>query len=225
MPPKPRSRRRKGCAPCHLRWDQGLSDSGPSACGPLRRSARMAGVGPAAAPPGPSEPTWTFSTTPRPRRAGRRGPAARCRGPRAAGPLRRRGRHVRARRPEVGDDGRPAQNGAEGRRRSEGTYAGRCQAPRRRDRPMGRPAWPGPAGSPRPRLRGTLSSPHAGTGESFTWLRAGRQVMGAGCGSGRRRRISRRSRSCPASESRSRTPMSSPLAPTASASPADPGPH
>lgn len=168
--PKPPSRPRKGCAPCHPRRDQGLSDSGPSACGPPRRSAPTGRSRPgdrAARSVGTGLDLQHRPETALCRSTGR--PAARYRGPRAAGPLRRRGRTARARRPEVGDDGRPevgddgrpAQNGEEGRRRSEGASAERgCVRrampgpPRGRDRPIGRPARPGPVATPRTRTRG-----------------------------------------------------------------------
>ncbi len=215
--PKPPSRPRKGCAPCHPRWDQGLSDSGPSACGPPRRSAPTGRSRPgdrAARSVGTGPDLQHRPETALCRSTGR--PAARCRGPRAAGPLRRRGRTARARRPEVGDDGRPevgddgrpAQNGEEGRRRSEGASAERCQA------------RPGAETVPWGVLRGPDQSPHLGPvhGDAVQPVRGHvRKLHLAQAGEGDDRRRVRKwpappdltpPRSCPASMSRLRTPMS-----------------
>lgn len=213
----PRSRPRKGCAPCHPRWDQGLSDSGPSAA---TRRRRPAGAGPR-----------------RPRRpVCRSGPdlqhlpePALCRstggalpdvegltsgGSRFGGEAVQRGLG----RPERGDGGRPAQNGEEGRRQSE-------RVPQSGVRPVQAPRLPpetscearDPAGSP-PRTWGHCPA-------------RTRARVKASPGTGRG---SRRSRSCPVSMSsrghrcprpRHRRPPHHPLIPNGTGKGAAPEPY
>lgn len=124
----PRSRPRKGCAPCHPRWDQGPSDSGPSAA---TRRRRPAGVGPAGRAARP-EPAWTFSTS--------RRETAPCRStgalPDVEGPDAGRGRFGGEAvqrgpgRPRRGDDGRPAKRTADRARVRTQSGVKPVQAPR-----------------------------------------------------------------------------------------------